>query len=97
MNPRPHDVPRSSPGDPRRTNVDKAAGYYVNALGFTLDWGDDEGGIAGISRGNWRGRRRKYRNVVVSSVAAANLSNRRWSRSPRGWALSSSTKRANTQ
>ena len=24
----------------------------------------------------WRGRRRKYRNVVVSSVAAANLSNR---------------------
>ena len=35
-------------------SVDKAAAYYVNTLGFTLDWGDDEGGIAGISRGNCR-------------------------------------------
>ena len=35
-------------------NVDEAAAYYVNTLGFTCDWGDDEGGIAGISRGNCR-------------------------------------------
>jgi uncharacterized glyoxalase superfamily protein PhnB len=35
-------------------DVDKAAAYYVNTLGFTLDWGDDKGGIAGISRGNSR-------------------------------------------
>src|SRR5437868_7595584 len=35
-------------------NVDQAAAYYVNMLGFTLDWGDDQGGIAGISRGNCR-------------------------------------------
>ena len=35
-------------------NVDKAAGYYVNKLGFTFDWGDDQGGIAGISTGNCR-------------------------------------------
>jgi len=35
-------------------NVDKAAAYYVNTLGFTLDWGDDPGGIAGISKGNCR-------------------------------------------
>ena len=35
-------------------NVDKAVAYYVNALGFTLDWGDDQGGIAGVSRGNCR-------------------------------------------
>lgn len=35
-------------------DVDKAAAYYVNALGFTLDWGNDEGGIAGISRDNCR-------------------------------------------
>ena len=35
-------------------NVDKAAEYYVGALGFSFDWGDDEGGIAGISRGNCR-------------------------------------------
>jgi uncharacterized glyoxalase superfamily protein PhnB len=33
-------------------NVDKAAAYYVNTLGF--DWGDDQGRIAGISRGNCR-------------------------------------------
>jgi catechol 2,3-dioxygenase-like lactoylglutathione lyase family enzyme len=31
-------------------DVDKAAAYYVDTLGFTLDWGGDEGGIAGISR-----------------------------------------------
>src|SRR5690349_6586926 len=36
------------------TNVDIAAAYYVNTLGFTFDWGDDHGGIAGISRGNCR-------------------------------------------
>lgn len=35
-------------------NVDKAVTYYVNVLGFTLDWGNDEGGIAGISRGECR-------------------------------------------
>jgi DDE superfamily endonuclease len=35
-------------------NVDTAAAYYVNTLGFTFDWGDDQGGIAGISRGNCR-------------------------------------------
>ena len=36
-------------------NIAKAAAYYVNSLGFTLDWGEDgQGGIAGISRGNCR-------------------------------------------
>src|SRR5450755_4385626 len=35
-------------------DVDKAAAYYVNTLGFTSDWDDDQGGIAGISRGNCR-------------------------------------------
>jgi catechol 2,3-dioxygenase-like lactoylglutathione lyase family enzyme len=35
-------------------NVDTAAAYYVNSLGFTLDWGDEEGGIAGVSRGDCR-------------------------------------------
>lgn len=34
--------------------VDKAAACYVNTLGFTLDGGDDEGGIAGISRDDCR-------------------------------------------
>jgi len=35
-------------------HVDKAAAYYVDTLGFTFDWGDDQGGIAGVSRGNCR-------------------------------------------
>jgi hypothetical protein len=32
-------------------NVDKAIAYYGNNLGFTFDWGDDKGGIAGIQEG----------------------------------------------
>ena len=36
-------------------DVDQAAAYYVRNLGFTLDWGGEEGGgIAGISRGHCR-------------------------------------------
>jgi uncharacterized glyoxalase superfamily protein PhnB len=35
-------------------SIDKAADYYVNTLGFTFDWGDEQGCIAGISRGNCR-------------------------------------------
>lgn len=36
------------------SNVDKAAAYYVSALGFSFDWGNDEGRIGGISQGNCR-------------------------------------------
>ena len=36
------------------SNVEKAAEYYVNVLGFNFDWGNDEGGIAGISQGECR-------------------------------------------
>ena len=36
------------------SNVDKAAEYYVNVLGFQFDWGDDAGGIGGISQGDSR-------------------------------------------
>ena len=35
-------------------NVDKTVAYYVDKLGFTFDWGDNQGGIAGISRGDCR-------------------------------------------
>ncbi len=35
-------------------NVEKAADYYVNTLGFTFDWGDDAGGIGQVSRGDCR-------------------------------------------
>jgi uncharacterized glyoxalase superfamily protein PhnB len=36
------------------TNVEKAAEYYVNALGFHLDWHNGQDGIAGISQGECR-------------------------------------------
>ena len=36
------------------SNVDKAAEYYVNVLGFSFDWGNDDGGIGSISQGDCR-------------------------------------------
>ena len=36
------------------SDVDAAAAYYANVLGFTLDWGNDAGGIGGISQGDCR-------------------------------------------
>ncbi len=55
-------------------SVDSAITYYVKALGFTLDWGDEDGGIAGISKGHcrlfltndsFRGQRANSQTVVV--------------------------------
>jgi predicted lactoylglutathione lyase len=36
------------------SHVDTAAAYYVDVLGFSFDWGSDEGGIGGISQGDCR-------------------------------------------
>ena len=36
------------------SDVDAAAAYYQNQLGFSIDWGGADGGIAGISRGSCR-------------------------------------------
>lgn len=36
------------------SNIDKAVQYYANMLGFSFDWGNEEGGIAGISQGDCR-------------------------------------------
>ena len=36
------------------SNVDRAAEYYVKVLGFSCDWGNDEGGLDGISQGDCR-------------------------------------------
>lgn len=47
------DFPAAVPEIPA-TSVDEAVAYYVRTLGFTFDWGDEQGGIAGISRGNCR-------------------------------------------
>ena len=34
------------------SNVEQAAAYYTKVLGFSFDWGDDAGGIGGISQGD---------------------------------------------
>ena len=34
--------------------IDLAAEYYVRRMGFELAWGDEAGGIAGVSRGECR-------------------------------------------
>ena len=36
------------------TDLNKGVEYYVNVLGFKLDWRGEEDGIAGISRGKCR-------------------------------------------
>ena len=35
-------------------DINEAAAYYESNLGFTLDWGGEELGLAGISNGNCR-------------------------------------------
>jgi predicted lactoylglutathione lyase len=36
------------------TDMTAALDYYANKLGFSIDWGGVDGGIAGISRGQCR-------------------------------------------
>jgi predicted lactoylglutathione lyase len=36
------------------TDMDQALDYYESKLGFNLDWGGADGGIAGISKGHCR-------------------------------------------
>ena len=47
------EFPGAVPEIPVR-EIDAAVRYYRECLGFTLDWGDEELGLAGISRGNCR-------------------------------------------
>src|SRR5215469_6851090 len=49
----PTPFPKAVPEIPV-TNVEKAAEYYVNALGFHLDWHSEQDGIGGISQGECR-------------------------------------------
>jgi uncharacterized glyoxalase superfamily protein PhnB len=47
------EFPGAVPEIPVR-DIAAAAAYYQTGLGFTLDWSDEELGLAGISRGNCR-------------------------------------------
>jgi uncharacterized glyoxalase superfamily protein PhnB len=65
------EFPGAVPEIPVR-DIAAAAAYYVEILGFALDWGDDELGLAGISKGNCRlflanrQYRKRYGNVGPS-------------------------------
>ena len=66
------------------TNVDEAVAYYVNRLGFILDWGDEAGGIAGISRGDCRlflptqGSGSNLEMRSMSSFGSISAARRKW-------------------
>ena len=49
----PSDFPAAVPEIPV-SEIGRAAAYYQRNLGFSLDWGGDDGGIAGLSRGHCR-------------------------------------------
>jgi uncharacterized glyoxalase superfamily protein PhnB len=53
----------------RVRDIATAAAYYQNNLGFTLDWGGEELGLAGISIGNCRLflANQQYRQGYVNS------------------------------
>ena|ERR1700733_4693010 len=48
-----HEFPSAVPEVPVR-DINQAAEYYEKNLGFRLDWGNEDGGIAGISKGHCR-------------------------------------------
>lgn len=48
-----HDFPGAVPEIPV-SDIGTAAAYYQNQLGFSVDWSNEEGGIAGISKGSCR-------------------------------------------
>lgn len=48
-----HDFPGAVPEIPV-SDVDTAAAYYKGQLGFSIDWGGEDGGIAGLSKGSCR-------------------------------------------
>src|SRR5204863_9693112 len=56
------------------SDVDTAAAYYKNQLGFSIDWTGVNGGIAGISKGSCRmfltnrAFREHYGNVALVLV-----------------------------
>lgn len=48
-----HEFPAAVPEIPV-TDMNAALDYYASKLGFNIDWGGADGGIAGISKGSCR-------------------------------------------
>lgn len=63
------------------SDLTRAAAYYQNSLGFTLDWGGEELGLAGLSKGHCRlflanEQYREARGNVGPAVIWLNLESR---------------------
>ncbi len=56
------------------SDVDTAAAYYKNQLGFRIDWGSEAGGIAGISKGSCT--RANVRRISLSFPAVEEAGDR---------------------
>jgi uncharacterized glyoxalase superfamily protein PhnB len=72
--------PSAVPEIPVR-DINEAATYYENNLGFTIDWDGEELGLAGISKGNCRmflanADYRKERGNVGPAVIWLNLNSK---------------------
>jgi catechol 2,3-dioxygenase-like lactoylglutathione lyase family enzyme len=67
------EFPGAVPEIPVR-DINEAVAYYESNLGFTLDWGGEEVGLAGISKGNCRmflanqEYRKEYGNSQLQNV-----------------------------
>ena len=48
-----HEFPAAVPEIPV-SDMNEALNYYESKLGFSIDWGGADGGIAGVSRGDCR-------------------------------------------
>jgi predicted lactoylglutathione lyase len=65
------------------SDLEKAAEYYVDVLGFHFDWGDHEDGIVGISQGDCRmfltnaPFRQHYYGSVGTVIVWLNLASKR--------------------
>ncbi|MDQ3220438.1 MAG: hypothetical protein M3Q26_06790 [Acidobacteriota bacterium] len=65
------------------TDMNKATAYYESKLGFNIDWGGAEAGIAGISKGHcrmfltnrdFREQLRSFRELLQQSEVRTKLS-----------------------
>ena len=74
------ELPGAVPEIPVR-DIKEAAAYYENNLGFTVDWSDEELGLAGISHGTSRmflanSDYRKIRGNVAPVLIGLNLNSK---------------------
>jgi hypothetical protein len=61
-----HEFPGAVPEIPV-SDIDQAATYYRDRLGFSIDWGGEDGGIAGISKGNCRMSFSRFLRLLVET------------------------------